>query len=124
MVPKIFHKVFLYLMVIFFSGCFWTNKISLNQNNLDLIEDGMTYEEVIEILGQPDFIREGTKEDLFTECWIYSYVKMDRNSAEKIGRYPLKTKKLHVWFDGTHTIRDFSMRKENGVFEVPLSVSG
>ena len=70
MVPKIFHKVFLYLNLIFFSGCFWTNEISLNQNNLDLIEDGMTYEEVVEILGQPDFIREGKKEDLFTECWI------------------------------------------------------
>jgi outer membrane protein assembly factor BamE (lipoprotein component of BamABCDE complex) len=106
------------------SGCFWSDRITLNQDNLNLIKDGMSVDQVIKILGQPDTIKYGKTKDLFTECWTYRYVKIDSNSAAKLGSYPLKTRNLHVWFDGTQTIRDFGMKIESGHFVLPPIVSG
>ena len=110
--------------LLFFGGCFWAKKVSLNQDNLDLIEDGMSDVQVVRILGEPDLIKEGQAKDFFIECWVYSYIKMNQNPAVKMGSYPLQVKKLHVWFDQANKVRDFSMRTEKGVFETPPSVEG
>ena len=64
------------VMSLFCGGCFWAKKVSLNQDNLDLIEDGMSDEQVARILGQPDLIKEGQEKDFFIECWVYSYIKI------------------------------------------------
>mgnify|MGYP004008172447 CR=1 FL=1 len=117
-------KILLLAISLFLGGCLWSNKVSLNQYNLDLIEDGMSDEQVVRILGEPDLIKEGKEKDFFIECWVYSYIKMNQNPAVKMGSYPLQFKKLHVWFDQTNKVRDFSMRSEKGVFETPPSVEG
>jgi len=84
----------------------------------------MSVDQVIKILGEPDTVKYGKAKDLFTECWIYRYVIIDSNSAAKLGSYPLKTRNLYVWFDGTQTIRDFGMKIESGHFVLPPIVSG
>ncbi|MDA8823832.1 outer membrane protein assembly factor BamE [Opitutales bacterium] len=111
-------------MSLFFGGCFWAKKVSLNQDNLNLIKDGMSNEQVARILGEPDLIKEGQEKDFFIECWVYSYIKMNQNCAVKMGSYPLQVKKLHVWFNQAKKVRDFSMRTEDGIFETLPSVEG